>query len=192
MVIYGYARVSTQEQNLGTQLQQLGRYGVDEIIQEKISGVAKDKPELDALIERMQDGDTIVVTRMDRLGRSTLQLLELVEELSERGIDLVIMDLNIDTRTPTGKFFLTVMAGFSEMERSLIKEKQRNGVEMAKQEGKYKGRVKRYTDKHAGLQHAITLFQEGKHTVKQICEITKIGRSSLYRELKAKGISHNK
>lgn len=191
-MIYGYARVSTQEQNLGTQLQQLERYGVDEIVQEKISGVAKDKPELDGLIELMQNGDTIVVTRMDRLGRSTLQLLELVEGFSERGIDLVILDLNIDTRTPTGKFFLTVMAGFSEMERSLIKEKQRNGVELAKQAGKYKGRVKKYTDKHAGLQHAISLFQEGKHTVKQICEITKIGRSSLYRELKVKGISHDK
>ncbi|WP_068792276.1 recombinase family protein [Brevibacillus laterosporus] len=188
-MIYGYARVSAQDQNLSTQLQQLEAYGVDRIIQEKVSGVQKENPQLDELINALQAGDTIVVTRMDRLGRNTLQLLELVEELSQKGIDLVIMDLNIDTRTHTGKFFLTVMAGFSEMERSIIKEKQRNGVLIAKQQGKYKGRMKKYTEKHSGMSHAIQLYEEGKHTVKQICEITKIGRSSLYRELTARGLN---
>ncbi|MFA4137044.1 MULTISPECIES: recombinase family protein [unclassified Brevibacillus] len=186
-MIYGYARVSDKDQNLDTQLDQLQRAGVDEIVQEKVIGVAKKKNVLDALIERMEPGDTLVVTRMDRFGRNALQMLQLVEEFQERDINFVVLDLNIDTRTPTGKFILTVMAGFSELDRAYIKEKQRNGVELAKQAGKYTGRVKKYTDKHAGLNEAIEMYKRGD-TVSYICDVTKIGRSSLYRELAARGI----
>jgi DNA invertase Pin-like site-specific DNA recombinase len=182
-MIYGYARVSSTDQNLGTQLEHLNGFGVDEIVEEKITGVAKAKPKLDELIDSLVEGDMLVVARMDRLGRNTLQLLELVEGLSERNVHLVVMDMNIDTRTPTGKFFLTIMAGFSELERTIIKEKQRNGIELAKKNGKYKGRLKKYTSKHAGMTHAIELYQTGKYTVKQICEITKVSRSALYREI---------
>jgi len=90
--------------------------GVDEIVHEKISGVAKQRLELD----KLEFGDTIVVIRMDRLGRSSRQLVELVEDFEARNINLVILDMNIDTRTPTGKFFLTIMAGFAEMERTIF------------------------------------------------------------------------
>lgn len=186
-MIYGYARVSDKDQNLDTQLDQLNRAGVDEIVQEKVIGVAKKKNVLDALIERMMPGDTLVVTRMDRFGRNALQMLQLVEEFQERDINFVVLDLNIDTRTPTGKFILTVMAGFSELDRAYIKEKQRNGVELAKQAGKYAGRVKKYTEAHDGLSEAIAMYKRGD-TVKYICSVTKIGRSSLYRELAARGI----
>jgi DNA invertase Pin-like site-specific DNA recombinase len=187
-MIYGYARVSSTDQNLGTQLEQLQKFGVDEIVKEKITGIAKEKPKLDELIDSLVVGDTLVVVRMDRLGRNTLQLLELVEELSERKVHLVVMDMNIDTRTPTGKFFLTIMAGFSELERTVIKEKQKNGIQLAKKNGKYKGRIKKYTQKHAGMNHAIQLYQGGKYTVKEICEITKVSRSAFYRELQEREI----
>lgn len=182
-MIYGYARVSTEDQNLATQIDQLEKVKCDIIIEEKISGVAPNK-KIDELIKNMQSEDTLIVTRMDRLGRNTVQLLQLVEELNERNIDLVILDMGIDTRTPTGKFFLTVMSGFSELERTMIKEKIRNGIELAKKNGKYNGRVRWYTKKHAGLNHAIELYKTGNFTVKQICEITKISRATFYRRMK--------
>lgn len=181
-MIFGYARVSSQDQNLQTQTEQLEKYGVDKIVQEKITGVAAEK-KLDSLLDTLQDEDTLVATRMDRLGRNTIQLLQLVDELSARNIHLVILDLNIDTRTPTGKFFLTIMSGFSELERTIIKEKQRAGIELAKKSGKYKGRPKKFTRRHAGMSHAIELYNEGNRTVKDICTITNVSRSTLYRAL---------
>lgn len=189
-MIYGYARVSHKDQNLDTQFLALEKFGVDEIVSEKITGVAKEKPELDFLLERLVSGDTIVVIRMDRLGRSSKQLIELVEELEEREIRLVILDMNIDTRTPTGKFFLTIMAAFSEMERTILKEKQKNGIEIAKSKGVYGGKPKKYHPKHAGMNHALELYHSNKYTVKEICEITSVSRSGLYRAIKEENSLH--
>lgn len=184
-MIFGYARVSATDQNLTTQIDQLKRYGVEKIISEKISGVAKKKEKLEQLLEDLQPGDTLIVTRMDRLGRNTMQLLELVEQLNKRDIHLVILSPNIDTRDEAwGKFFLTVMSAFSELERTIIREKTRNGIELAKSNGKYKGRVRKFHSKHAGLNHAIELYRTGKYTVNQICEITKISRATFYRRMK--------
>jgi DNA invertase Pin-like site-specific DNA recombinase len=185
LVIYGYARVSSTDQNLATQLEQLERYGVDEIFSEKVIGVAKKREKLDQLLEKLQSGDTLVITRMDRLGRSSKQLLDLVEEFKERNVHLVILSPNIDTRDEIwGKFFLTVMSAFSELERMIIKEKVRNGIAIAKRNGKYKGRLRKYTKNHAGLNHAIELYKTGNYTVNQICEITKISRATFYRRMK--------
>ena len=183
-MIYGYARVSAQDQNLDTQVEKLTKFGVDEIVKEKISGVSKQKQQLDELLSKIATGDTLVVTRMDRLGRNTVQLLQLVEQLRERNIHFVILNLGIDTRTPTGKFFLTVMAAFSELDREMIKEKQRSGIKLAKQKGKYRGRVKKYTDKHPGMNHAIELRKTTDKTVKEICTITGISQAAFYRKLK--------
>lgn len=183
-MIYGYARVSAQDQNLDTQIDQLTKYGVDEIIEEKISGVSKQKPQLDELLSKIAADDTLVVTRMDRLGRNTVQLLQLVEQFRERNIHFVILNLGIDTRTPTGKFFLTVMEAFSELDREMIKEKQRSGIKLAKQKGKYRGRVKKYTDKHPGMNHAIELRKTTDKTVKEICAITGVSQAAFYRRIK--------
>ncbi|MED3564446.1 recombinase family protein [Bacillus xiapuensis] len=184
MTVFGYARVSSKDQNLDTQIDQLKRYGVEKIVSEKITGVAKQKPKLEDLLGNLKKGDTLVVARMDRLGRSTMQLLELVEELNERNIHLVILSPNIDTRDEIwGKLFLTIMSAVAEMERSLIKEKQRNGIAIAKEKGKYKGRVKKYHSKHAGMKHALDLYHSQNYTVKEITEITSVSRSALYRAL---------
>ncbi|PEW80281.1 resolvase [Bacillus cereus] len=183
-MVYGYARVSTQDQNLDTQIEQLIKYGVDKIIKEKISGVTKQKPELDTLLSKLTTGDTLVVTRMDRLGRNTIQLLQLVEQFREKDVHFAILNLGIDTRTPTGKFFLTVMAAFSELDREMIKEKQHAGIKLAKQKGVYRGRVKKYTDKHPGMNHAIELRQTTDKTIKEICTITGISQAAFYRRLK--------
>jgi len=183
-MVYGYARVSAQDQNLDTQIEQLMKYGVDEIIKEKISGVTKQRPELDTILSKLIIGDTLVVTRMDRLGRNTIQLLQLVEQLREKDVHFAILNLGIDTRTPTGKFFLTVMAAFSELDREMIKEKQHAGIKLAKQKGVYRGRVKKYTDKHPGMNHAIELRKHTNKTIKEICQITGVSQAALYRRLK--------
>ncbi|WLR44404.1 recombinase family protein (plasmid) [Bacillus carboniphilus] len=181
-MIYGYARVSAKDQNLDSQIEKLKEYGVDEIVSEKVSGVSKKKQQLDDLIENLTNGDTLVITRMDRLGRSTVQLLQLVESLQEQDIHFVILNLGIDTRTPTGKFFLTVMAAFSELDREMIKEKQRAGIELAKQKGKYRGRLKKYHKNHAGMNHAIELRKTTDKTVKEICSITGVSQAAFYRK----------
>jgi DNA invertase Pin-like site-specific DNA recombinase len=187
-MIYGYARVSATDQNLDTQLDALKRFGVDEIVSEKVSGVSKNKQALDSLIASLSAGDVLVVIRMDRLGRNTLQLLELVEQLEQKDVHLVILDMNIDTRTPTGKFFLTIMAGFSELDRTMIKEKQRAGIELAKQKGKYKGRPKKYTDKSSKMNQAMEWYEQGDKTVKEISNVLGIGEATIYREVKNRGI----
>jgi DNA invertase Pin-like site-specific DNA recombinase len=188
-MIYGYARVSAQDQNLDTQIEQLLKYGVDKIVKEKISGVSQEKIELDDLLSRLINGDTLVVTRMDRLGRNTIQLLQFVEHLREKGVHFAVLNLGIDTRTPTGKFFLTVMSAFSELDREMIKEKQIAGIKLAKQKGVYRGRVKKYTEQHAGMNHAIELRQQTKKTMKEICAITGVSQAALYRKLKELNIN---
>ncbi|MDP7980471.1 recombinase family protein [Bacillus sp. WLY-B-L8] len=190
-MMYGYARVSSTDQHLDTQLEALKQYGVDEIISEKISGVSKKKEQLDELLNKLESEDVLVVTRMDRLGRNTLQLLELVEQLERKKVHLVIMDMSIDTRTATGKFFLTIMAGFSELDRTMIKEKQRAGIELAKQKGKYKGRPKRYTENNPNINQAMEWYEQGDKTVKEISNLLGIGEATIYREVKRRGITRS-
>ena len=185
-MIYGYARVSATDQNLDTQIEQLTRYKCDKIVTEKISGIAEEK-KLNRLIATMKKGDTLVATRMDRLGRSAKQLIDLVEELQKKDVNLVILDLNIDTKTPTGKFFLQVMAAFSELERANLKEKQRQGIEAARRRGTHLGRPRKWT--REGMELAIEMFQSGQYTVREIEAATQVSRASLYRELKRRGIS---
>ena len=132
-MIFGYARVSSFDQNLDSQIEQLRNAKVDQIVHEKISGVLEQKGKLDQLLNQLIKGDTLVVTRMDRLGRNTKQLLELTEELEKRGIHLVILNLGIDTRTPSGKFILTVMSAFSELDRTMIKENNKQELQLLKE-----------------------------------------------------------
>lgn len=186
-MIYGYARISSADQRFDSQLALLEKFGCDKIIEEVITGVAEEK-ELNNLISSLQEADTLVSARMDRLGRNTKQLLELVEELESRNINLVILDLNIDTRSPTGKFFLTVMAAFSELERTNLKEKQRRGIDVAKSQGKHLGRPRNWTK--SGMEEAVKMYQNHRF-ISEIEDITGVSKASLYRELKRRGITRN-
>ncbi len=142
---YGYARVSTTDQDLTVQQNELKAAGCEVIRSEKITGTTTEgRVELQTLKEFMKAGDTLVVTRMDRLARSAKDLLELVEELQGRNIALRILKQNIDTTTSEGKLFLTMLAGFAEFETELRKERQQEGIQKAKAEGKYKGRAPKY------------------------------------------------
>lgn len=183
-MIFGYARVSSFDQNLDSQIEQLRNAKVNQIIHEKISGVLEQKEKLDQLLNQLIKGDTLVVTRMDRLGRNTKQLLELTEELEKRGIHLVILNLGIDTRTPSGKFILTVMSAFSELDRTMIKEKQQAGIAVTKRKGIYKGRKQKFNLIHDGVKHAMELHETTNKTVKEICKITNISEATFYRKWK--------
>ena len=180
---YGYARVSTRSQKLGTQIEKLKEYGVDEIASEIVIGIKEEK-KLNRLIKKMKEGDSLVVCRMDRLGRSTMQLLELVKELEERKISLVFIDHNIDTSTAVGKYFITNLAAFSEFERNQMKEKIRAGIELAKRKGKFKGKPTQFTLDHDKIQEAFSMYDKHKYPVSKICSILGISRATFYRRLK--------
>lgn len=186
-MIYGYARVSTVEQNAARQVKQLKEAGCEVIIEEKFSGATMDRPELQKLINGLEPGDVVIVSDLTRISRSSRDLFELVDTIKSKGAALKsIKDTWLDTTSdnPYSSFLLTVMAGVSQLERDLIRQRQAEGVALAKEAGKYRGRVKKYTEKHQGMNHAIELYRSGNYTVKQICEITRVSRSALYREIK--------
>lgn len=185
MTIYGYARVSAKDQNLDTQVEQLESFGCEKILTEKITGVAQDK-QLNELVEKLTDEDSLVVTGMDRLGRSTKQLLQLIDLLEEKKVRLVILDMEVDTSKTLGKFFLTVMAAMSEMQRQTLKEKQTRGIANRRKKGLHMGRKPTFGKEQ--MEEAVHQSQTTDKTISEICDATGVSRSSLYRELKARGI----
>jgi DNA invertase Pin-like site-specific DNA recombinase len=183
----GYARVSTQDQNTARQIEALKAAGCEKVYEEKVSGADMERPQLNILLKAIQSGDVITVTDLTRISRSSRDLFDLVEEIKTKGASLKsLKDTWLDTTddNPYSTFLLTVMAGVSQLERDLIKQRQAEGVALAKKAGKYRGRVKKYTEKHKGMAHALELAKERKKTVKEICEITGVSRSSLYRAMK--------
>ena len=135
-----YVRVSTVEQNEARQLEALKKYDIDKWFTEKVSGKDTHRPELQRMLEFVRDGDTIYIHDFSRLARSTKDLLEIVEQLQIKGVELVSNKENIDTSTPTGKLMLTMIAAIAEFERENLLERQREGIAIAKKDGKYKGR----------------------------------------------------
>ena len=140
-MLVGYARTSTVDQIAGieAQLRELTEIGCERIFSEQVSSAAR-RDQLEAAIEFVRDGDTLVVTKLDRLARSVRHLWELVERLKAKGVALRILNLGIDTATATGKLILTVLGGIAEFEREMLLERQREGIAKAKGEGRYKGR----------------------------------------------------
>lgn len=135
-----YARVSSEEQNLSRQKMLMSKYLIDEVFEEKKSGKNQERPELKRLLSYVRKGDTVVVESYSRLSRSTKDLLDIVELLKEKEVNFISDKENVDTTTPTGKLFFTIMAGLVEYEREMIHERQREGIEIAKIKGKYLGR----------------------------------------------------
>ena len=157
MTIYGYARVSTNDQDLTVQRKELAAAGCQIIREEKETGTTTTRrKELRTLLSFLVPGDEVVVTRMDRLGRSTRDLLNIIEELKERGVSLRILKQNIDITTSPGKLFVTFLAGFAEFETELRKERQAEGIARAKAEGKYKGSLKM-----VNREEVVLLWEQG-------------------------------
>jgi DNA invertase Pin-like site-specific DNA recombinase len=178
MATYGYARVSSTSQSNDIQERQLKDAGCSVIRSEKLSGSSrKDRDELKTILEFIQSDDVLVVCKLDRLGRSTRDVLNLVHELEEKGASLRVLKPSIDTSGPMGKIILTVLGMVSEMELSFIKERQKAGIEKAKAEGKFKGRPVSI-DKTKVEQ----LKADGMSPT-QIAKELGIGRASVYRLL---------
>ena len=145
-MLIGYARVSTQDQNLDLQRQALEQAGCQKIYEDKLSGSRTDRPGLAQALDMLREGDTLVVWKLDRLGRSVKQLVDLVGQLQKEGAQFKSLTDSIDTSTPSGRFFFHVMASLAEMERELIIERTRAGLEIARQLGRTGGRKRKLTE----------------------------------------------
>ncbi len=144
--LIGYARVSTQDQNLELQTEALHKAGCKKIFEDRVSGTRAERPGLTQAREGLRAGDTLVVWKLDRLGRSVKHLVDLVGELQQHGIQFKSLTDSIDTATPSGRFFFHVMASLAEMERELIVERTRAGLEIARQLGRTGGRKRQMTE----------------------------------------------
>jgi DNA invertase Pin-like site-specific DNA recombinase len=145
-MLIGYARVSTQDQNLELQREALTKTGCEKVFEDKVSGARAERPGLAKTLEMLRAGDTLVVWKLDRLGRSVKQLVDLVGDLRKQGIQFKSLTDAIDTATPSGRFFFHVMASLAEMERELTVERTRAGLEVARQLGRKGGRKPKMTD----------------------------------------------
>ncbi|MGL5578025.1 MAG: recombinase family protein [Fusobacteriaceae bacterium] len=182
----GYIRVSSEGQNLARQKKQLQEIGMDIIFEEKLSGATMNRLELQNMLKEIKSGDVIYVTDLTRITRSTHDLFLLIDLIKAKKANLKSLKdtwLDLDEDNPYSQFLITIMAGVNQLERDLIKMRQREGIEIAKKEGKFKGRIKKYHNDHAGMNYALKLYEEGEMTVKKICEITNISRASIYRKL---------
>lgn len=180
----GYARTSTADQLAGfeVQIKELEVVGCEKIFSEQVSSVAV-RPQLQAAIDFVREGDRLIVTKIDRLARSVADLLTIIHTLERKKVAIRILNLGMDTETPTGKLMLTVLAGVAQFEREIMLERQREGVAKAKAAGKYKGRKPIALDLQ---QEAIRLVAGGKSKIDVAKELG-IGEATVYRILKNKG-----
>lgn len=181
MTVYGYTRVSTIGQDLEAQIQALEKNGAESIYQEKFTGTRTDRPQLNELLSVLKEGDTLMVTKLDRFARSATQGSELVKELIERGIKVNILNMGLMDNTPASKLIRNIFFAFAEFERDMIVERTQEGKAIAKQNPNYReGRKPTYTK--AQLDHAMKLKET--HSFSQVEEATGISMSTLKREAK--------
>lgn len=176
MANIGYVRVSTIDQNLELQLDAVKAAGCEKVFEEKKSSV-KERPEFEACLNYLRPGDTLVVWKLDRLGRQTKKLLELSEWLEENGIGLKILTLGVDTNTPAGKLYFTIMAGLAEMERELTIERTKAGLAAARSRGRVGGRK---PIEQSVIDKANMMFEAGM-TVKDICTVLPLKPPTFYK-----------
>lgn len=180
MATLGYARVSTTMQNLEAQENQLRAAGCSTLYSDTMTGSSASRPEWDACRKALREGDTVVITRLDRAGRSLLHLLEISTELDEKGVTLKVLDQAIDTSTPEGRLMFSLLASVAEFERSLISERTRNAM-ASRPRGRNGGRPRAMTPKtRARAQH---LYDARELTVKEIAAAVGVSVATLYRVL---------
>lgn len=184
----GYGRVSTRDQNPDGQRDALAAAGCDEVFVDSASGKLSSRPQLDqALLVARRAGDQLVVTKLDRLGRSLEHLIQLSEVLQERGVDLVVLDQGIDTSTPVGRMFFQVLGSIAEFEHALMSERTRDGLAAARARGRTGGQKPKLTPRQARIAQEMydELGADGKrvHTVQRIAEEFGVSRPTIYRHL---------
>lgn len=182
MAIIGYARVSTTEQNITTQIEALNAAGCEKIFQEKVSGAKRERPELDLMLDYVREGDTVVCTKLDRIARGVKDLWDIIDNLQKKGVGFrTLNNSDVDTTTATGKLMLSILGAVAEFEREMMLERQRDGIAVAKAEGKYTGRKPTARAKSAKV---LELAAQGMKR-KDIALKLGIGVASVYRALRA-------
>ena len=188
-MMIGYARVSKEEQNLNRHIDQLTAYGAEKIIQEKYTGTRRDRPGIDTLFNILRPGDSLVVESISRLGRNTLDILLLIQELTMKEVQFISLKENMNTATPTGKAMLQMMSVISELERNLLADRVREGIAASQKRGVRMGRPKVPQEK---LDVAVRMYQSGDYSVKEIAETNHLSLGTLYKELNRRKLSRIK
>ncbi len=183
-MVFGYGRVSTKDQNSARQKEAL-QNKCDVYFEDKMSGRNMERPEFQKMIEQLRPGDSVMVVSIDRLGRNLKELVELSSKLKDMGVNIVALNQGIDTSSKMGQLFYNFMALMSEMELMFIQERQREGIELAKREGRYKGRPLKELNDWEQLTKEVA---EGKLSVERACQLLKISRSTFYRRKKQEEI----
>ena len=178
-MLIGYARVSTTDQNLELQIDALKRAGCEKIFEDKISGIKSDRPGLNKALDDLRAGDTLVVWKLDRLGRSLRNLIDLINQLHARKIMFRSIQDGIDTSNSIGQFFFHVTGAFAELEHSLIKERTNAGLNAARARGRTGGRKPLLNIKQ--LQMLLGVYEDRSVSINEICEQFKISRKTFYR-----------
>jgi len=182
-MLIGYARVSTDDQNLNLQSDALTQAGCDRILEDRISGSKSERPGLKEVLNYARTGDTIVVWRLDRLSRSLKDLIEMVTLLESKGIGLKSLQEAIDTSSSSGKLIFHIFGALAEFERNLIRERTHAGLQAARARGRKGGRPKSLDKDKQSL--VVKLYEEKKHTVKQICQMMGISKPTLYKYIES-------
>lgn len=177
MANVGYARVSTAGQSLESQLEALS--ACDKLFQEKESGAKAERPQLNTMLEYVREGDTITVTKLCRLARNTKHLLEIIDKLDMHKVALVVLNLGIDTSSPTGRLMVTLIGAIATFERQLLLERQAEGIALAKRDGKYKGRKPTARAKQEKVRELLASGMSKSQVAKEL----NISLSSVYRIL---------
>ena len=185
----GYARVSTKEQNLSLQLDTLEKEGCEQIFHEKITGSKTTRPELDNMLSNLRKGDVVVIWKLDRLGRSLKDLVNLMTQLQNKGVGLLSLNDHINTTTPTGKLTFHLFAALAEFERDIISERTQAGLVAARARGRKGGRPKGLSQKaeHTAI-IAQRLYEEENLSVQQICDQLSIAKRTFYKYLRHRGV----
>lgn len=186
---FGYARVSTEEQSLNRQIDALNGYGIDELLTEKMTGTKRNRPELNRLMDKLRTGDTVVIESLSRLGRSTKDLLALVEQFEEMGVVLVSLKENIDISTPTGKLLVTVLSALCQFERDLTVQRTNEGLVAARARGRKGGRPPK---DHKTVEKALKLYDAQIHSVAEICEICGLAQGTLYKAIRERNVENER
>ena len=183
-MIIGYARVSTQDQNLNLQTDALSAAGCEKVFQEKISGKSKDRPAFNEMLAQLRKGDTVVVWKLDRLARSLKDLIDILNQLKLMEVNFLSIQDGINTDTATGRFTFNIFASLSEFERDIISERTKAGLASAKARGRTGGRPKGYSkDKRVTIKMVQSLAANGMLSVAEIMEKADISKATYYRYL---------
>lgn len=182
-MLIGYARVSTQEQTVNSQTDALEKIGCSKIFTDTISGATTERQGLLDALSYVREGDTLVVWRLDRLGRSLKHLIETIAALNNRKIGFKSIQENIDTTTSGGKLVFHIFGALAEFERDIIKERTNAGLQAARARGRLGGRPKALTDKKKAIAQA--LYNDKSNSIAEICKTLNVSRSTLYRHIQA-------